>query len=577
MTDVTVTGGSSHPIVNLGYTAVDSAYFAAKSLAAAVTAAFENSVAQVDSVPGGPLGTDNYLIAEKGAIGKVVNGQGYAAITVDNVVTAPGAGLGPNGPLQIAPPSTATTVRGGMSGSYGENQTVLASNGGLYYLYNNTSGNVSVAALGGNNYYDFRGNASGSVFATAGGGSDTAYAGGGYTNIDLELGNNYIFLGAGSDSVTTEGNDSITLGAGTATISVVAQGTAIVNTASTPTVPAGTYSLIFNGGSSASTVSGSPGNSNPNGQASGLGSYSINAGLGGGWFVGGASGNNYITGGQTTNSAAVTIFGGSGGGDTLIGANLLGQVAALNVLVAGGGDETILGGIGSNSINAGTGSDSITLQAGTDTVGLGAGSATVNASAPGVNVLVDDPVGGANSTLDFIGGGTASTVLAGAGSYTINGGSASGNVFHGGTGNNVTSDNYIYGGSGAYATIFGGRGGDTLIGANGGENVINAGLGNETLIASANGFDTLNGAPAGAGGDDFVFTNENGTFSSYTVTNFVLPDLLTLKSAADATYAASHQTIAGGNNSISLSDGTTITLVGETTDLVRTGSTLHLP
>ena len=117
MTDVTVTGGNSHPRIDLGFVQADAAYYNAKALASAIDSAFSNSTAVIFNGGAGspPVGTGNYLIATSGAIGSQIVARGYGAITVDNVVPP---GSAPGTTLPVAPNAMPdVSIVGGSSGA----------------------------------------------------------------------------------------------------------------------------------------------------------------------------------------------------------------------------------------------------------------------------------------------------------------------------------------------------------------------------------------------------------------------------------------------------------------------------
>ncbi len=129
-------------------------------------------------------------------------------------------------------------------------------------------------------------------------------------------------------------------------------------------VSGGGYSLIFTGGTQASTVH------------AGAGSYSIYGGTGGGVFYGGTGGDNFIKAGHGN----ATIFGG-GAGDTL---------------TAGSGDDLIKAGSGNETLIGGTG-EGVFLLAG---AGSGAGSTITIEDFKGSHDVLE--VGGGGQEADYI-------------------------------------------------------------------------------------------------------------------------------------------------------------------------------
>ena len=103
MSDVTVTGGVSHPIVDLGFVQSDTAYNNAQALAQAIDDAFASSTAVVLHAGDGsvPAGSDNYLIVSQSVLGgPPFQATGYGAIVVDNVAPS---GSAPGTTLPVAP------------------------------------------------------------------------------------------------------------------------------------------------------------------------------------------------------------------------------------------------------------------------------------------------------------------------------------------------------------------------------------------------------------------------------------------------------------------------------------------
>ncbi len=111
-------------------------------------------------------------------------------------------------------------------------------------------------------------------------------------------------------------------------------------------------------------------------------SVTVNAGAGGGYYVGGRAGANYLVGG----TGAVTLIGG-GVNDTLIGSASTGGSAGFNnFLVGGPGAETLIGASGSGS-NA--------FEIGVYSAGIGAYQASGLASTDGSGLQVFN-IGGTN-------------------------------------------------------------------------------------------------------------------------------------------------------------------------------------
>jgi Ca2+-binding RTX toxin-like protein len=262
---------------------------------------------------------------------------------------------------------------------------------------------------------------------------------------------------------------------------------------------------------------------------------------------------------------------------------------------------------GTVTIAAGDGNDLLALAAGsTYYAGLGNGNDTVYANGSGTvwggtgnNLFFGDSSGGANEFNSF---GSNDTIVAGAGSVSVNTYGANPLVF-GGSG----SLQYI-GGAPGNPTIVGGTGTETLFGGSGqnltyfdssnttpDSTILAAGAGNETLnaggakngveLAAGVGTVTMIGTTGndiffggsgaatmvGNGGKDtfqFASAGEPGGQHGGTniITDFTSSDSFnTVGYGAGAAQAALNSaTVAGGNTTVKLSDGTTIEFLGIT-------------
>jgi Ca2+-binding RTX toxin-like protein len=235
---------------------------------------------------------------------------------------------------------------------------------------------------------------------------------------------------------------------------------------------------------------------------------SIIGGLGPDLIYGG-SGPDTIQGGFGRD----TIYGGTGN-DTITG---------------GRGPDTIYGGSGQNVITGGSGPDLIYGGDGQNTITGGAGPDTIFAGQNG------DLITGGNGPDLIYGGDGPDTIYGGAGPDTINGGDG-GTLIHGGVG-----ADQIFLGSGQN-TVFGGSGPDTIDGGSG-SNQITAGTGG-TLIqdSGATGHDTVVGFNQ-AHGDAITFAGQD---------------------AATVNHVVATASVSGGSTTITLPDGSTMTLVGIT-------------
>jgi Ca2+-binding RTX toxin-like protein len=168
----------------------------------------------------------------------------------------------------------------------------------------------------------------------------------------------------------------------------------------------------------------------------------------------------------------------------------------------------------------------------------------------------------------IVGGFGRDTITGGGGSYTIYAGHGD-DLITGGAGQDI-----IYGGPG-HDTIDGGTGADTIVGGNG-PDVITGGAGAD-LIVGGNGKDTIT---AGTGsdtiyaghGDDLIIggagqdVTHGGHHDTVVGFSFAHGDTIQFSGETPATIdqvvATSH--VQGSNTTITLHDGSTMTLVGIT-------------
>lgn len=420
-------------------------------------------------------------------------------------------------------PDVATILGGAANG-----QLVVSGQGGL--LYNAGAGSGTVVAGGGNNLLSvYPGSGDHRIYA--GDGNDTVIMLAGNDFAAPGAGNNMILTGAGSDTIQSEGTDLIAPGdVGNVTITAAANN---------PTAFFGAGNTVFNAGSGhATTVSfNNPGLPN-------FGNATING-----------QGNTQIwlgSGRDVVNST---------GADTIIGAS---GAATIN---ATSGNDFVFAGTGALDFRGGSGASTV--------LGNAAGSASLSGGGGSVIAL-------SYGAMRFTGGSGAATVAGFGGSLTVQGGSGGG-IFLGGPAGN----NSITAGSGA-AIILGGGGGDTLVAGPQGATTIKAGSGAETIDASASsGFNQLfagtgpnlirtgtsntavqfgTGAATvvpGGGIDLYAFVSGNNNTVSVQGFNPALQflHLSGFAGGAEAT-AKSTATVAGGNTTLALSDGTRITLLG---------------
>ncbi len=262
------------------------------------------------------------------------------------------------------------------------------------------------------------------------------------------------------------------------------------------------------------------------------------------------AGSLYLIGGSGTLSAragigTVTVFGGTGGGA------LDGGSGGHNVLVAGGGNTTLTGGGAGDLLVAGSGNTTLVLK-GDSTAFGGAGQSTM--------------FGAANDVM--VGSGNSDLMIAGAGPEALWAGTGT-SVLYGGVGADT-----LVGGTAGQSTITGGSGGDLIVGSAGkvvahggtGDDVFFAGTGDMT-IAEGNGSDNVvfgrgnATVTGGAGRDLFTFLNGSAGGSDVISGFKVGTDQIQLFGyGADPARTAAN----GGSTVVTLSDGTTITLVGVT-------------
>lgn len=288
------------------------------------------------------------------------------------------------------------------------------------------------------------------------------------------------------------------------------------------------------------------------------------------FFATGGSGTVVAGGGDNTITVPVTDNGdwsiNTGNGDDMI-------------LALGGGNDTINPGGGHNRIQLGSGNDLVQLL-GDDTVLAGSGAETITAFGNHSDLIY-----GNASKLFFVADQGSTTIFGGSGSDTFFGGKGPDLVYGGSGGNNM-----LLAGSGT-ATLFGGGDGDQLYANGNDKQALHAGGGNETLFGGfASGADTFFAGPgsdqvfggvgndtfvagtgaatitAGTGDDRFVFYNGQAGGSN-SIQGFAQgTDKIDLQGYGknEVTLALKSQTVVGTNDTITLSDATTITFANIT-------------
>jgi Ca2+-binding RTX toxin-like protein len=358
------------------------------------------------------------------------------------------------------------------------------------------------------------------------------------------------------------------------------------------------------------------------------GAATLEDSVGGALLVDEASGGNLqgaandtLFGGDSPATLSATT-----GAETLIGgtATTLFFLGGSNAFVSSQGTDTIIGSSAADTVNAtaaalyfGTSGSSVVNVQGASTIIGGTGGNTVTGG--GGNQLIFG-----SSSLDYIGGAGSATIIGGGGGNTVTGGSgnllifASSSLTYNGTGGAAT----IIGGGGpvnaflgagggiAYGSpagndtlasgsglsiLVGGGGGDLLVASGAANDTLVAGGGNETLTGSGStgslvlfggpGNDVLAGGTGndlfiaepgnatmtgGGGTNSYVFISTPGTTRTDVITDFnPNQDAIGLfgygaEPGADAAALAS-ATSSGGNTVVTLSDGTSIVMVGAPT------------
>jgi len=560
--------------------------------------------------------TGDILVVTQASVGGDNVFAGAGTTTIQNLPSAIGAldeggsgalfvnDLGLNDQIVAGSTSTVVTLGGGgavvFGGKAGSTLTALVTGGsgaGGGDEVNGGSGAVSVTAsssangmlvyggIGALTVFDsgtnsFISGGKGALSATLAGVGAALAASSGVTSVDASSNGSIIYGGKGALTVDATGNAETILG-GAAPAS---SGVAITATGGSNVIAVGSGGASIVASGASNTIFG------------GSGVTSIDAAGSSGLLLAGGSGAETV---DATTATTALVYGPSGGLDFLggtAGATVVGEggsntVSGNNNVIAAGSGAMSIGASGSaDLIFGGSGAVSIDASGSTNaTIGGGGGTETVNAGTA-TNLLVF----GASGGLDYIGGaGTGATVVGESTSNTVTGGSA-GLTFTAGLAGNFT----VFGGSGgatlvgatgqdfnysstlAGASMFAGTGNETLNASlstisdalSGGTtpsdaDLLVAGSGNDTLIAGS-GSDTMVG---GSGADLFAFVKSviNGAGND-SITGFTTKDQAALygyNSPSDTNAAAAavnSATVAGGNTTISLADGTHIEFVGFT-------------
>ncbi len=324
---------------------------------------------------------------------------------------------------------------------------------------------------------------------------------------------NSVTLGGGAQSYSAAAGQTVQAGAGSDTVTAIGGLVSVTGSSG---------SLTFLGGSGPSTVSG------------GAGSATLYGGAGGGSYAGGAAGGNLLV--AQGGSGANTTLTGAGAGDRLFG-----SASGNDTLVAGSGSESILGGGSNTSITGGSAADVI-FTAG--------GPSTVQGGVAGGDIIV-----GGSGSLDVA--ANNGDAIFGDGATTVTGSAGGADSIVGGTGAlSVT-------GKGANMLVVAGQAQST-ISTGSGASLIYAGSGATSVTGGAGGMQVVLGSgktTANEGSGAAIFDVVNGSAGGSAVLNGFRPGVDTIDLYG---YAASdqHVTSSGGSTVLTLSDGTSIQLVG---------------
>ena len=328
--------------------------------------------------------------------------------------------------------------------------------------------------------------------------------------------------GAVSGPVSLPPGDQFYAAAAGATVFAASGGDTIAAQAGQVTAVGGAGALTFVGGSAASSLIG------------GAGSSTIFGGAGGGALAGGAAGGNVLL--SEGASGANTTLTGGGAGDRLFG-----SASGDDVLIAGPGRASILGGNAQTTIQGGSAASVIFTQGGTSDVIGGAAADTIVGGGGSLSVTAQngDAVFGGGGGLSVSGSAAgADSIIGAAGALSVAGQGGNMLVVAGGSASSIST------GNGA-SLVFTGPGQASVTGGAGSLEV-QLGSGRADVSQGTGGalFDVVKGA---AGGADILRGFRPGT------------DKIQLFGYAPADIALASS---GGSTMVSLTDGTTIQVVG---------------
>ncbi len=484
----------------------------------AVSAALAGLVFTPNPHPAALLQTTGFTIAVDNGSGPVTD----SSTQVTSVRQVLGLAVLPPGSIDVTVSQTGTTFPAPGAGRIGE-AVVLAPTPGATFALPTGDRAEFLGGTANATFYD-----PGSLGALLAGnaGNDRILAGTGSDTVITGTGANSVLLGAGADFVASSGNDLIVGAGGLATIATGTSNAAIFLGAGSTSVGtgAGGHSTVV-AGSGAATITTNGGTTiflgtgpaqvTTNGTdtvAAGAGAATINAAIGNPFLYGGTGSLDVIAGAGAATilgaTGALTVTGGTG--PTLV-------LARGPTLVDGGpGTATVVGGP----------SGAITVQGGAGAGAYAGGSGGGNHIAGGSGAALI--VGGGDGDVLAAGGSASDTIAAGSGAETILGGGS-------------TGADFFYGGTGS-----------TLIEPGAGTTQILAGTGSETIIA-------------GTGIEVFAFAS--GRHAIAEIHGFdPTRQLIGLQGFAPgaASTALSGAVTTGGNERLTLSDGTQIQFVGFT-------------
>ncbi|MGF1455527.1 MAG: hypothetical protein ACFB6R_09145 [Alphaproteobacteria bacterium] len=322
----------------------------------------------------------------------------------------------------------------------------------------------------------------------------------------------------GSETVGTDGEDTLTGGTGDDTLDGGAGNDAINGQFGNDSVLGGAGDDNLDGAGGEDTMAGGAGDDTLDGSA-------------GSDLLLGGSGNDSLNGDREEDTilgnAGDDLIEGGTGGDSLIGGtgnDTITDSSGQDFLSGGAGDDVLNGGFSDDTLDGGTGNDLLLGDPGTDSLDGGSG---------------DDTLDGGNGDDQLIGGTGNDSLEGGIGEDGLNGGD-----------NNDTLD----GGDGE-DSLEGGRGADSLIGGDGADR-LNGGGGNDTLtgglrddVFRVEGVFDDDLLTDFTGGEDIFDAQGTGeTFDTFDVTN---------DGVVDAADVGATVAIAGGTSLVlTFSEGT---------------------